>query len=66
MQRVTTWSDIDPALKGASVAMGNFDGIHRGHQAVIDTARRPGLPLGVITFEPHPRQVLPPMPRPSG
>lgn len=60
MQLITTWSDIDPALKGASVAMGNFDGVHRGHQAVIDTARRSDAPLGVITFEPHPRQVFAP------
>ncbi|GAB1380357.1 bifunctional riboflavin kinase/FAD synthetase [Pararhodobacter aggregans] len=60
MQLITTWTDIDPALKGASVAMGNFDGVHRGHQAVIDAARRPDAPLGVITFEPHPRQVFAP------
>ncbi|PTX03845.1 bifunctional riboflavin kinase/FAD synthetase [Pararhodobacter aggregans] len=60
MQIITTWTDIDPALKGASVAMGNFDGVHRGHQAVIDAARRPDVPLGVITFEPHPRQVFAP------
>ncbi|WP_417626091.1 bifunctional riboflavin kinase/FAD synthetase [Pararhodobacter aggregans] len=60
MQLITTWTDIDPALKGASVAMGNFDGVHRGHQAVIDAARRPDVPLGVITFEPHPRQVFAP------
>lgn len=60
MQLITTWTDIDPALKGASVAMGNFDGVHRGHQAVIDAARRSDAPLGVITFEPHPRQVFAP------
>lgn len=60
MQTVTTLTADTPALRGASVAMGNFDGIHRGHQAVIDLARRPDLPLGVITFEPHPRQVFAP------
>ncbi|MCB1394403.1 MAG: bifunctional riboflavin kinase/FAD synthetase [Rhodobacter sp.] len=60
MQTVTTLTTSDPAQRGASVAMGNFDGVHRGHQAVIDAARRPGLPLGVITFEPHPRQVFAP------
>lgn len=37
--------------------MGNFDGVHLGHQAVIDLARGPA-PLGVITFEPHPREVF--------
>ncbi|MFN4100754.1 MAG: bifunctional riboflavin kinase/FMN adenylyltransferase, partial [Pararhodobacter sp.] len=60
MDVVTSWTGIDPALKGASVAMGNFDGVHRGHLSVIDAARRPGLPLGIITFEPHPRQVFAP------
>ena len=46
--------------RGASAAIGNFDGVHLGHQAVIDVARaearRLGAPLGVVTFEPHPRQ----------
>ena len=40
--------------------MGNFDGVHLGHRAVIDLARRPGLPLGVVTFEPHPREYFAP------
>ena len=39
--------------------MGNFDGVHLGHQAVIDLART-GAPLGVLTFEPHPRQFFAP------
>ncbi|MEZ5824598.1 MAG: bifunctional riboflavin kinase/FAD synthetase [Geminicoccaceae bacterium] len=47
---------------GAAVAIGNFDGVHRGHRAVIEAARRHavelGTDLGVITFEPHPREVL--------
>ena len=53
----------DPAAipdQGASAAIGNFDGVHLGHQAVIDVARaeakRLGAPLGVVTFEPHPRE----------
>ena len=41
--------------RGASVAMGNFDGVHLGHQAVLNLARG-DAPLGVVTFEPHPRQ----------
>ena len=49
----------DGALRGAVVAMGNFDGVHRGHQAVIaaaeDRARGFGKPAAVLTFEPHPR-----------
>jgi riboflavin kinase/FMN adenylyltransferase len=40
--------------------MGNFDGLHLGHQSVIDLARRPNAPLGIVTFEPHPRQVFAP------
>jgi riboflavin kinase/FMN adenylyltransferase len=50
---------LDPKARGASVAMGNFDGVHRGHQSVIDLARG-DAPLGVITFEPHPRQFFAP------
>lgn len=39
--------------------MGNFDGVHLGHRSVIDTARAAcDAPLGVITFEPHPREFL--------
>ena len=48
------------ADRGASVAMGNFDGVHLGHQAVIDLARQPDAPLGIITFEPHPREFFAP------
>ncbi|MDM7931355.1 bifunctional riboflavin kinase/FAD synthetase [Tabrizicola sp.] len=53
------WHGLDPSTRGASAAMGNFDGIHRGHQAVIDLARGPA-PLGIVTFEPHPRQYFAP------
>lgn len=55
MQILTRWQDIPEAARGASVAMGNFDGVHLGHQSVIDLARGRG-PLGVVTFEPHPRE----------
>ncbi len=41
-----------------SVAVGTFDGVHRGHLRVIDAARRTGLRRGVVTFDPHPRAVL--------
>ncbi len=53
------WQWLDPAARGASCAMGNFDGVHLGHRSVIDLARGRGA-LGVITFEPHPRQVFQP------
>ena len=50
---------IDPNDRGAAAAIGNFDGVHIGHQAVIDIARKAasaaGAPLGIMTFEPHPR-----------
>ncbi len=49
----------DDALRGAVVAIGNFDGVHRGHRAVIGVARERaralGKPAAVLTFEPHPR-----------
>lgn len=49
-----------PEDRGASAAIGNFDGVHLGHQYVIDRARSATAPLGVLTFEPHPRQVFAP------
>ncbi len=52
------------ALRGAAVAMGNFDGVHCGHKAVIataqDRAKRLGEPAAVLTFEPHPRAFFKP------
>jgi riboflavin kinase/FMN adenylyltransferase len=52
------------ALDGAVFAIGNFDGVHRGHRKVIATARARADVLGrkaaVLTFEPHPRSVLRP------
>lgn len=57
MQTFTRWRDLPEAARGASVAMGNFDGVHLGHRSVIDRARGLGS-LGVITFEPHPREVF--------
>lgn len=52
---------IDNSAYGSSCAMGNFDGIHLGHQNVIDLARQNAHgPLGVITFEPHPREFFSP------
>lgn len=60
MRRLHRWTDIAAEDRGASVAMGNFDGVHRGHQAVIDLARRAEAPLGVVTFEPHPRSFFAP------
>lgn len=64
MRISTTWQGLEPADRGASVAMGNFDGLHLGHQSVIaqaaDAGRALGAPLGVVTFEPHPREIFAP------
>lgn len=55
---------VPPELRGAAVAIGNFDGLHKGHQALLqsalDEAARRGVPTGVVTFEPHPRSVFQP------
>jgi riboflavin kinase/FMN adenylyltransferase len=53
------WKDLPEGDRGAAVAMGSFDGVHRGHQQVIALAAKAagelGCPLGVITFDPHQR-----------
>ncbi len=56
---VRDWRGLPDIQRGAAVALGNFDGVHVGHQKVIAAAReaadRLGAPLGVVSFEPHPR-----------
>ncbi|MBC7312717.1 MAG: adenylyltransferase/cytidyltransferase family protein, partial [Rhizobium sp.] len=51
-------------LKGGVIAIGNFDGVHRGHQTVLNRAlklaKSRGVPALVLTFEPHPRTVFNP------
>lgn len=53
---------LPPETRGCVVALGNFDGVHRGHQAVIAAAmtlaRRDSAPLAVLTLEPHPRTLF--------
>jgi riboflavin kinase/FMN adenylyltransferase len=51
---------VRPENRGASVAIGNFDGVHLGHAHCIDLARGHEAPLGVLTFEPHPREFFNP------
>lgn len=60
--RIIEDGEAGPADRGATVALGNFDGVHLGHQRVIAAARaaRPSAPLGVVTFVPHPRRVFQP------
>ena len=55
---------LPQALNGACLALGNFDGVHRGHQAVLAEAKAraasAGRPCGVMVFEPHPREFFRP------
>jgi riboflavin kinase/FMN adenylyltransferase len=64
MRIVRDHSFATEADRGASAAIGNFDGVHIGHRHVIEIAReagaRIGAPLGVLTFEPHPREFFAP------
>lgn len=62
MRIVRDYIFVKPEDRGASAAIGNFDGVHRGHQSVIQIAREaaPDAPLGVLTFEPHPREYFAP------
>jgi riboflavin kinase/FMN adenylyltransferase len=58
MERLDGGSAVPERLRGGIVALGNFDGFHRGHQAVVDRAvrlaRAEGRPALVATFDPHP------------
>lgn len=64
MRILRHYQSVPEAYRGSVVAIGNFDGIHRGHQAVIGKARRLaeefGAPLALMTFEPHPRRFFKP------
>ena len=63
MRLVRTFLDA-AAFRGAAVSIGNFDGVHRGHQAMLATlvaeARQRGVPSMVMTFDPHPIRLLAP------
>ena len=60
--RLNNLDAVPDALRGAYVAIGNFDGIHRGHQTVLSAlkarAAAAGRPAVLLTFEPHPREVF--------
>jgi riboflavin kinase / FMN adenylyltransferase len=55
---------VPKAMRGGFVAIGNFDGLHRGHQELIKIAgaqaQRRGVPFGLLSFEPHPRSFFKP------
>jgi len=60
------FDDVPAACRGAVVAVGNFDGVHRGHRALIAEAKAQadarGVPLAVLSFEPHPQEYFRPSP----
>lgn len=62
--RINNLADFPKSLRGGAVAIGNFDGLHRGHQAVLEAAasaaESSNCPAIVLTFEPHPRSVFQP------
>lgn len=64
MQIIRELENIPETLRGGVVVLGNFDGVHRGHQAVIgcgdDLARAANASLVVLTLEPHPRSFFRP------
>ncbi len=62
MRVIRDYQYLDAQDRGATAAIGNFDGVHVGHQSVIDLARQaePDAPLGIVTFEPHPREFFAP------
>ncbi|MFN4275206.1 MAG: bifunctional riboflavin kinase/FAD synthetase [Ferrovibrio sp.] len=65
MRLLRSSASFPPALRGAVAAIGNFDGVHLGHRALIAAARAQaessgGKPVAVMTFEPHPRRFFVP------
>lgn len=57
MTLYTDWRTLPQAVRGNAVALGNFDGVHRGHVHLLESLKmaRPDCPPAVVTFEPHPR-----------
>jgi len=53
--RVLTPGRQDAPVRGGAIAIGNFDGVHRGHKALFAKAKAAGAPVGALSFEPHPR-----------
>jgi len=68
MKTIRSVDDMVSLPNGSVVTIGNFDGVHRGHQALLSRlvaeAERLALPSVVVTFDPHPQKVLHPEKRP--
>lgn len=64
MQCFESFENLPGSTAGAVIAVGNFDGVHRGHQTLLQTAKdmaqKLGKKTGVLTFEPHPRRLFRP------
>jgi riboflavin kinase/FMN adenylyltransferase len=64
MDLIDGWHDVPPHFRGGSLAIGTFDGVHRGHIAVLNAAKAKAaedkLPMGVMVFEPYPRMFFQP------
>lgn len=60
MARLVEQRDTAALPAGTAVCLGAFDGLHLGHQALIDRARSSATHVGLVTFDPHPQQVLAP------
>lgn len=60
MQVFRHYEQVPESARGATVAIGNFDGVHKGHQALLQHARALGGKLGVLVFEPHPQEFFRP------
>ncbi|MFB9354020.1 bifunctional riboflavin kinase/FAD synthetase [Sneathiella chinensis] len=64
MRILRKYTDVPSECRGLVLAIGNFDGVHRGHQSVIahaqEEAKKRGVPAGVMTFEPHSREFFAP------
>ena len=60
MAQLVEQRDLSALPPNTAVCLGAFDGLHRGHQALIERARGLGQTVGLVTFDPHPLQVLAP------